>query len=142
MINVQYGILKELYLNNKFGVRAMVANVTIRENGEQPIDDAALILVRRSFGVGRSHLVLRQSMHGVLDPGELIQMAYDAAIKLFGSADKNDVHKLADLLLDYTDELVMHPPEDQMRIWKQERRMIEQSQALIKLNDEVILDAR
>lgn len=142
MINVQYGILKELNLNSKFGVRAMIANVVIRQNGQEPVDDAALILARRSFGVGRSHLILRQNMHGVLDLADLIQMAYDATVKLFGSADKDNVHKMADLLLDFTDELVMHPPEDQMRIWKQEQRMIEQSQALIKVNDEVILDAR
>ena len=142
MINVQYGILKELNLNSKFGVRAMIANVVIRQNGQEPVDDAALILARKSFGIGRSHLILRQNMHGILDPAELIQMAHDATVKLFGSADKDNVHKMADLLLDFTDELVMHPPEDQMRIWKQEQRMIEQSQALIKVNDEVILDAR
>ena len=41
MINVQYGILKELHINNKFGVRAMIANVVIRQNGQEPIDDAA-----------------------------------------------------------------------------------------------------
>lgn len=142
MIDVKYGILKELHVGQKFGIRAMVANVTIRAIGEQPVDDAALILVRRSFGIGRSHLILRQNMHGVLDTQELIQMAHDATVKLFGSADKDNMHRMADLLLDYTDELVMHPPEDQMRLWKQEQKMIEQSQALIKVNDQVILDAR
>lgn len=142
MIHVQYGVLKELYVNQKFGVRAMVANVTIRTNGEQPVDDAALILVRRSFGVGRSHLVLRQNMHGVLNTKGLVEMAHDATVKLFGSADKDNLHRMADLLLDYTDELVMHPPEDQMRLWKKEQKMVEQSQALIKVNDQVILDAR
>lgn len=142
MIDVKYGILKELHVSQKFGIRAMVANVTIRAIGEQPVDDAALILVRRSFGVGRSHLILRQNMHGVLDTQELVQMAHDATVKLFGSADKDNMHRIADLLLDYTDELVMHPPEDQMRLWKEEQKMIEQSQALIKVNDQVILDAR
>lgn len=142
MIDVKYGILKELHVSQKFGIRAMVANVTIRAIGEQPVDDAALILVRRSFGVGRSHLILRQNMHGVLDTQELVQMAHDATVKLFGSADKDNTHRIADLLLDYTDELVMHPPEDQMRLWKEEQKMIEQSQALIKVNDQVILDAR
>ena len=142
MIHVQYGVLKELYVSQKFGVRAMVANVTIRANGEQPVDDAALILVRRSFGVGRSHLILRQNMHGVLNTQGLVEMAHDATVKLFGSADKDNLHRMADLLLDYTDELVMHPAEDQMLIWKKEQKMVEQSQALIKVNDQVILDAR
>lgn len=142
MIHVQYGVLKELHVRDKFGVRAMIANVTIRENGQEPVDDAALILVRRSFGVGRSHLILRQNMHAVLDTQELLQMAFDAVQRLFGSVDKDNLHKMADLLLDYTDELVMHPPEDQMKLWKQQQKLIEQSQALITVNDEVILDAR
>ncbi len=142
MINIQYGVLKELQVSHKFGIRAAIANITIREHGKEPVEDAALILMRRSFGVGRSHIILRQNMHGVLDTQELIQMAHDATVKLFGSADKDNLHRMADLLLDYTDEFVMHPPEDQMRIWKQEQKMIEQSQALIKLNDQVILDAR
>lgn len=142
MIHVQYGVLKELHVPDKFGIRAMIANVTIRQNGEEPVDDAALILVRRSFGVGRSHLILRQNMHGVLDTQELIQMAHDATVQLFGSADTDNMHRMADLILDYTDELVLHPPEDQMIEWKRQRKMIEQSQALIKVNDEIILDAR
>lgn len=142
MIHVQYGVLKELHVRDKFGVRAMIANVTIRENGQEPVDDAALILARRSFGVGRSHLILRQNMHAVLDTQELIQMAHDATVKLFGSADKDNLHRMADLLLDHTDELVLHPPEDQMRLWKNEQKILEQSQALIRVNDKVILDAR
>lgn len=142
MIHIEYGILKEVHVRDKFGVRAAIANVTIRENNQEPVDDAALIIMRKSFGVGRTHLILRQNMSAVLDPAELIQMAHDATVKLFGSADKDNMHRMADLLLDYTDELVMHPPEDQMKIWKKEQRMIEQSQALIKVNDEIILDAR
>ena len=142
MIHVQYGVLKELHVRDKFGVRAMIANVTIRENGQEPVDDAALILARRSFGVGRSHLILRQNMHAVLDTQELLQLAFDAVQRLFGSVDKDNLHKMADLLLDCTDELVMHPPEDQMKLWKQQQKLIEQSQALITVNDEVILDAR
>lgn len=142
MIHVQYGVLKELHVRDKFGVRAMIANVTIRENGQEPVDDAALILARRSFDVGRSHLILRQNMHAVLDTQELLQTAFDAVQRLFGSVDKDNLHKMADLLLDYTDELVMHPPEDQMKLWKQQQKLIEQSQALITVNDEIILDAR
>jgi len=142
VIHIQYGILKELPLNDRFGVRAMVANVTIRENGQEPVEDAALILCRKSFGVGRSHLILRQNMHAVLDTQELLQAAHDATLKLFGSVDKDNMHKMADLLLDFTDELVQHPAEDQMRLWKEQQKAIEQSQALIVLNDEVILDAR
>lgn len=142
MIHVQYGILKEVHVRDKFGVRAVIANVTIRENGQEPIDDAALVLLRKSFGVGRSHIILRQNMHGVLNTPELLQMAHDATIKLFGSADKDNMHRIADLLLDYTDELVMHPPEDQVRLAKEQERMIAQSGALIRLNDQTILDAR
>lgn len=142
MIDIEYGILKEVTLNQKFGVIASITNAVIRQEGSEPVDDAALILSRRSFGFGRSHIILRQHMHAVLDTESLIQMAFDATMKLFGSVDKDNLHRIADLLLDVTDELVMHPPEDQMREFKKQQKMIEQSQALIKLNDEVILDAR
>ena len=142
MIHVQYGILKEVHVRDKFGVRAVIANVTIRESGQEPIEDTALVLCRKSFGVGRSHLILKQNMHGVLDTPELLQMAFDATVKLFGSADKDNMHRIADLLLDYTDDLVMHPPEDQMRLAKEQQKLIERSGALIRVNDETILDAR
>lgn len=142
MIGIEYGILKELNVRDKFGVRAAVVNVVIREHGKEPVDDAALLIMRRSFDVGRMHIILRQNMHAVLDTQELIQMAHDATVKLFGSADKDNLHRMADLLLDHTDELVLHPPEDQMRLWKKEQKILEQSQALIRVNDKVILDAR
>lgn len=142
MIDVKYGTLKEIYVNDRFGVRAAIANVTISSPDQPNQEDAALILCRRSFGVGRSHLILRQNMHAVLDTEELLQTAYDATLKLFGSVDKDDMHKIADLILNCTDDLVMHPPEDQMIEWKRNQKIIEQSQALIKVNDEVILDAR
>lgn len=142
MINIEYGVLKELHVPDKFGIRAALVNVVIREHGKEQVDDAALILMRRSFGVGRSHIILRQDMYAVLETQTLIETAREATVKLFGSADKDNLHRIADLLLDYTDELVMHPPEDQMRLWKQQQKMIEQSQALIKVNDQIILDAR
>jgi len=142
VIHIQYGVLKEATLSHKFGVRALIANVVIRENGKEPIDDAALILCRRSFGVGRSHIVLRGQYHAILDDADLIPLATAITTKLFGSADKDNVFKMADVLLDLADDVVMHPPEDQMKLWKQEQKALEQSGALIRLNDETILDAR
>ncbi|WP_204327073.1 hypothetical protein, partial [Stenotrophomonas maltophilia] len=63
MIEVEFGILKEIPVLQKYGVVVAIANVTINQNGQQE-DDAALILARRSFGFGRTHLILRQNMHG------------------------------------------------------------------------------
>ena len=64
MIDIQYGILKSMPVSQRHGVIANIANVTIKQNGQKE-DDAALILSRKSFGIGRSHLVLRQNLHGI-----------------------------------------------------------------------------
>lgn len=142
MIDVKYGILKELHLSDKFGVRAVLTNVTIKLPDGETEDDAALILMRRSFGVGRSHIIRRQHAHELRDTPTLLTVAIDATTRLFGSADKDNTFRICDLLQDHLEELVMHPPEDQMIEIKRREKEIEQSGILVKLNDEVILDAR
>lgn len=141
-IDVQYGVLKELTVPRKLGIVATIANVKINSPGQEEVDDAALILSRRSFGRGRSHIILRSQAHAVLDVQTLLQMAHEATTDLFGSADKDDMHRIADLLLNSVDELVLHPPEDVMIEHKRQQKMIEQSGVIIKVNDETILDAR
>lgn len=141
-IDVKYGILKELIVPKKLGIVASIANVKINAPGQDEVDEAALILSRRSFGLGRSHLILRNQIHAVLDVETLLQVAHDATTALFGTADKDDMHRIADLLLNSVDELVMHPPEDVMIERKRQQKMIEQSGVIIKVNDETILDAR
>lgn len=141
MIDVKYGVLKEIPVPKKIGVRAVIANVTINLNG-QTEEDAALILTRRSFGVGRSHLILRQNAFQIREATTLIPMAIEACNRLFGSIDKDNSHHIADLLLDSVDDLVNHPPEDQFIERKRREKEIEQSGVIIKVNDTTILDAR
>lgn len=142
MIHIEYGVVKELTVPQGLGVRALVVNVKIREHGQEAIDDAALFLCRRSFGVGRTHLILRSQYHAILDDGELITVAIEATTRLFGSAHKDDVKKIADMIVDLADDVVMHPPENHMREWKKQQKMLEQSGALIRLNDKTLVDAR
>lgn len=141
IIDIKYGELKEIPVASKFGVRAVISNVTITQNG-QTEEDAALVLTRRSFGVGRSHLILRQNAYQIRDITTLIPMAFEACERLFGSKDKDNAHRISDLLLDSLDELVMHPPEDQMIEMKRKRKEVEDSGVIIKVNDTTILDAR
>lgn len=141
MIEVEFGILKEIPVLQKYGVVVAIANVTISKDGQQE-DDAALILARRSFGFGRTHLILRQNMHGVLDTESLVMMASSACRDLFGHVMSDVTHRICDLILDYTDEVILHPPEDAMIAQKRKEKEIEQSGILIKCNDTVLLDAR
>ena len=141
IIDVKYGVLKDLPVPKKFGVRAVIANVTINQNG-QTEEDAALVLTRRSFGVGRSHLILRQNAYQIRDVTTLVPMAFEACERLFGSKDKDNAHLIADLLLDSVEELVNHPPEDQFIERKRLEKEIEQSGVIIKVNDKTFLDAR
>lgn len=142
MINIEYGVVKELTMPQGMGVRAVVANVVIREHGQEAIDDAALILMRRSFGIGRSHVILRGQYHAILNDADMIPMATEAVTRLFGSADKDNVFRVADALLNLADEVVMHPPENQMKEWKRQQKEIEQSGVLIQLNGKTLVDAR
>ncbi|MFW2025857.1 hypothetical protein [Acinetobacter baumannii] len=140
MIEVEFGILKEIPVLQKYGVVVAIANVTINHNGQQE-DDAALILARRSFGFGRTHLILRQNMHGILDTESLVKMATNACTELFGHAMPDVTHRICDLILDYVDEVIMHPPEDVMIEQKRKEKEIERSGIIIKCNDTVLLDA-
>lgn len=141
IIDVQYGEIVELHVPNKFGVRAMLTNATIKQNG-QTEQDAVLILARRSFGVGRSHIILRQNAYQIRDVTTLIPVAFEACKCLFGSHDKDYAHRIADLLLDHVEDLVNHPPEDIVIEQKRREKEIEQMGAIIKVNDTTFLDAR
>lgn len=141
MIEVEFGILKEIPVLQKYGVVVAIANVTISKDGQQE-DDAALILARRTFGFGRTHLILRQNMHGILDTESLVKMASNACADLFGHVMPDVTHRICDLILDYTDEVILHPPEDAMIAQKRKEKEIEQSGILIKCHDTVLLDAR
>jgi len=142
LIDIQYGILKEIPVPAKYGVVAYISNVTITQPDGQKEDDAALILCRKSFGYGRTHIILRQSMHGVLQTEELIKMATHACMCLFGSFMPDITHNLADLILDHTDELVMHPPEDVMIEEKRREKEIERMGLHLVVNDKTLVDAR
>lgn len=141
MINVKYGIVKDLNTRVRHGIIAKIANVTIEENGQKE-EDAALFLCKRSFGYGRTTLILRQNLHGVLDPVTLLQIAADACIRLFGTYQSDVAHAITDILLDHVDELTMHPPEDVMIERQRQEKLIEQSGLLVKADGHTILDAR
>ncbi|WP_394661402.1 hypothetical protein [uncultured Acinetobacter sp.] len=142
MIDIQYGILKEIPIPEKYGVVACISNVTITQSDGNKEDDAALILCRKSFGYGRTHLILRQNMHGVLKTEALIEMATHACMCLFGSFMADVTHKLADLILDHTDDLVLHPPEDVLIEEKRREKEIERMGLHLVLNDTTLVDAR
>ncbi len=142
MIDVEFGILKEIPISQKYGVIACIANVTITKSDGQREDDAALVLCRRSFGYGRTHLIMRQNVHAVLDTESLIGMAREVCIELYGSPMADIIHRFADLILDYTDDLIMHPPEDVLIEQKKKEKEIEKLGLVVNLNDQIILDAR
>lgn len=143
MQDFKHGILRELPAGRALGIRVAVVNLFFTQDGEKQTD-AALLLMRRSFGVGRMNVTLmRRNAYQITDPVALQSLANEAAQHLFvGSASVHDVNKITDIVLDSLDDLVMHPPEDAMLLRKQEEERMSRLGLLIKDGDKIIVDAR
>lgn len=144
MQDIKHGIPKELPLGKAIGIRVAVVNLFFKDDSGEQQTDAALLLMRRSFGVGRMNVTLmRKNAYLVTNDIELKNMATEAAHHMFaGSASVHDVNKITDIILYALDDLVMHPPEDEMLLRKREEEKMARMGLLIKANDQIIVDAR
>lgn len=144
MNDIKHGIPAELPLGQKLGIRVAVVNLFYKDETGEAQTDAALLLMRRSFGLGRMNVtLLRQNAYLVMDNAELADMATQAAQHLFsGSASPHDIANITDIILYSLDALVMHPPEDEMILRKREQEKLARMGLLVKANDKIILDAR
>ena len=81
----------------------------------QTANDAALILCRRAFGLGKSYIAVRRNQAYQLrdkDGAFLADTAEDCAQYLWnGHATDREKHVVMDCLLENIDQLVMHKPE-------------------------------
>lgn len=143
-MNMRHGKVFSGAKSERMGVVSAISNVFWQDAGGVEMDDAVLMLMRRSFGVGKTNLALfRQDAYLMLQPSKLIQVAQNAADHLFsGAASQSDVFSIADMITARLDDLVMHPPESQVDTIKRKQKQMEQSGLLVNLNGQTLVDAR
>lgn len=127
----------------RLGIICVVANVFWKDGIGSEESEAGLLLMRRSFGVGKTHIILRPDIWMVREPHLLHQMAKSAADQLLsGCASDHDIFAICDIILNSVDDLVSHPPESQATEYRRKLKEIENDGLLIRNGDQIILDAR
>ena len=98
-----------------YGLVAFTANAFFEADEGATANDAALILCRRAFGLGKSYIAVRRNQAYQLrdkDGAFLADTAEDCAQYLWnGHATDREKHVVMDCLLENIDQLVMHKPE-------------------------------
>lgn len=144
MLDIQHGHVHELTGGSALGIRIAVANLFWKDTDGSDMSDAALLLMRRSFGRGRLNITLqRKDAFLMREKGNLETAAKNAAHHLFGgNASAFDEHKIADIILNSLDNLILHPPENEIDIIKKRQRQMERDGLVIIENGKTIVDAR
>lgn len=144
MRNVRHGQVFSGAKSERMGILSAVTNVFWQDEGGVFDDDAALLLMRRSFGVGKTSIALmRKDAYLMLEPNSLIEVAQLSANTLFsGAASQADVFAIADMIVARLDDLIMHPPESQVDVQQRKRREFEKLGALVRVNGQTLVDAR
>ena len=150
MLDIKYGRVTELTGGSSIGVRVALTNIFWKDEDSQEQWDACLLLMRRSFGVGRMNLTLqRRDAFLIREPAKLGEQSYldraaeGAATHLFGGmAGQFDKSKIADIILNNIDALVNYPPESQDDYNKRKTREMELDGLVIKNHGKTILDTR
>lgn len=149
-LDIKYGTVTELSGGRNIGVRVALTNIFWKDEDGIEQWDACLLLMRKSFGVGRMNLTLqRKDAWLIREPAKLGEQSYldraaeGAALHLFGGmAGQFDKSKIADIILNNLDALVHYPPETQAAYNKRKQREMELDGLVIKNHDKVILDTR
>lgn len=141
---ISYGEINWLPLGSKVGLKVGVANCVFLLNDGSKFEDAALLMCRSSFGYGRLNVtLLRKQAYEFEDDNVLINgMARQAADQLFRSETMADMKKIADIIENAIEDLVLHPPESAIDEKIRMDREMERLGLVVKLNDKIIVDAR
>lgn len=130
--------------NKRIGLVCAVANVFWREPDltyEQ--FDGAILLMRRSFGYGKTNITLRADAWKLREPELFNNLIDDVASQLFsGTANSHEKTIIGDLFLNNLDTLLKHPPENAVLERKRQLKQMEQYGLVIKNQGKTILDAR
>lgn len=116
-VTIRYGEPVKARVKAGYGLQAFIANLFFEDEvAGTTSNDACLVVCRRAFGIGKSHIIRRKELHQILDKdGEwLARTADDTAQFLWnGQASAREQHIVMDCIMDNIDELVMHKPENQ-----------------------------
>lgn len=114
-LTIRYGTPAPAIVKKGYGLQAFISNVFFEADEGSTANDAALILCRRAFGLGKSYIAVRRNQAFQLrdkDGKFLSDTAEDCAQYLWnGHSTDRDKHIVMDCLLDNIDQLVMHKPE-------------------------------
>ena len=114
-LTIRYGVPAPAVVKKGYGLQAFVSNVFFEADEGATANDAALILCRRAFGIGKSYIAVRRNQAYQLrekDGKFLAETAEDCAQYLWnGHAAEREKHIVMDCLLENIDQLVMHKPE-------------------------------
>lgn len=114
-LTIRYGVPATAVVKKGYGLQAFVSNVFFEADEGATANDAALILCRRAFGIGKSYIAVRRNQAYQLrdkDGKFLADTAEDCAQYLWnGHAAEREKHIVMDCLLENIDQLVMHKPE-------------------------------
>lgn len=150
MLDIKYGVVTELGGGSNIGLRIALTNVFWKDDEGVEQWDACLLMMRKSFGVGRMNLTLqRRDAFLMREPAKRGEQSYleraadGAATHLFGGmAGQFDKSKIADIILNNLDALIHYPPESQAAYNKRKMREMELDGIVIKNHGTTILDAR
>ena len=114
-LTIRYGVPVPAAVKKGYGLQAFISNVFFEADEGATANDAALILCRRAFGIGKSYIAVRRNQAYQLrekDGKFLSETAEDCAQYLWnGHSTDFDKHAVMDCLLENIDQLVMHKPE-------------------------------
>ena len=114
-LTIRYGTPAPANVKKGYGLQAFISNVFFEADEGATANDAALILCRRAFGIGKSYIAVRRNQAYQLrdkDGRFLSDTAEDCAQYLWnGHSTDFDKHAVMDCLLENIDQLVMHKPE-------------------------------
>lgn len=114
-LTIRYGVPVPAAVKKGYGLQAFTSNVFFEADEGATANDAALILCRRAFGIGKSYIAVRRNQAYQLrekDGKFLSDTAEDCAQYLWnGHSTDFDKHAVMDCLLENIDQLVMHKPE-------------------------------
>lgn len=114
-LTIRYGVPAPAVVKKGYGLQAFVSNVFFESDDGKTANDAALIICRRAFGLGKSYIAVRRNQAYQLrdkDGKFLSDTALECAQHLWnGQSGAREQHVVMDCLLDNIDQLVMHKPE-------------------------------
>lgn len=114
-LTIRYGVPAPAVVKKGYGLVAFTSNVFFEADEGATANDAALILCRRAFGIGKSYIAVRRNQAYQLrekDGAFLADTAEECANYLWnGHATDREKHVVMDCLLENIDQLVMHKPE-------------------------------